>query len=149
MFTAIQTNMNSTNGTTNYGFSGTTYDTHMMKNTEWGAVAYLSQSKYGKYGNTTYSGVDKEVAINNCSTFITGIAGDTVSASSSSTTCTTNTYNTTKGITASTTGNISGIYDMSGGSWEYVMGNMQISGNTVPEVGWISTYTSGFAGKSI
>jgi hypothetical protein len=32
MFTAIQTNMNSTNGTTNYGFSGTSYDTHMMKN---------------------------------------------------------------------------------------------------------------------
>jgi hypothetical protein len=146
MFTAIQTNMNSTNGTTNYGFSGTTYDTHMMKNTEWGAVAYLSQSKYGKYGNTTYSGADKEVAINNCFNFITGIAGDTVFADYSSTTCTTNTYNTTKGITASTTGNISGIYDMSGGAWEYVMGNMQISGNTAPMVGYNSSSTSGFAG---
>ena len=61
MFTAIQTNMNSTNGTTNYGFSGSTYGTHMMKNIEWGAVAYLSQSKYGKYGNTTYSGANKEI----------------------------------------------------------------------------------------
>jgi prepilin-type N-terminal cleavage/methylation domain-containing protein len=28
-------------------------DTHMMKNTEWGAVAYLSQSKYGK--NSEYT----------------------------------------------------------------------------------------------
>ena len=31
-------------------------------------------------------------------------------------------YNTSIGYTASTTGNITGIYDMSGGAWEYVMG---------------------------
>ena len=40
-------------------------DTHMIKNSEWGAVAYLSQSKYGKYGNIGYEGVQKEVYINN------------------------------------------------------------------------------------
>jgi hypothetical protein len=37
-----------------YGFDtqGTSsMDTHMLKNTEWGIVAMLSQSKYGKYGN--------------------------------------------------------------------------------------------------
>ena len=33
-------------------------------------------------------------------------------------------YNTTVGMLASTTGNIYGIYDMSGGAYEYVMGNM-------------------------
>ncbi|MEG1142957.1 MAG: hypothetical protein RSE41_11055, partial [Clostridia bacterium] len=32
-------------------------------------------------------------------------------------------YNTAGGYLASTTGNISGIYDMSGGAWEYVAGN--------------------------
>ena len=121
MFTAIQTNMNGTNGTINYGFSGTTYDTHMMKNTEWGAVAYLSQSKCGKYGNTTYSGADKEVAD-------------------------TNNMNNTAEVTTSTTGNISGIYGMSGGAYEYVMGNMQVYGNTKPQVGYNSSNTSGFAG---
>lgn len=95
----------------------------MSKNSEWGSVAYLSQSKYGKYGNPNYTGADKEVAINNCSNGITGIGGDTVGAVESSTTCTTNTYETEKGQTASTTGNITGIYDMSGGATEYVMVN--------------------------
>ena len=33
----------------------------MMKNIEWGAVAYLSQSIYGKYGNISYTGANKEV----------------------------------------------------------------------------------------
>ena len=96
----------------------TNADSHMMKNREWGAAAYLSQSKYGKYGND-----QEEVYINNCSNSITGIAGDTVSAKSSATTCTANTYNTEKGQKASTTGTIYGVYDMSGGAWEYVMGN--------------------------
>ena len=93
-------------------------DSHMMKNREWGAVAYLSQSKYGKYGKD-----QEEVYINNCSNFITGIAGDTASIGSNTSTCTTNTYNTVKGQKASTTGTIYGIYDMSGGSAERVMGN--------------------------
>ena len=34
--------------TSNYGL--TTYDAHMMKNSEWGATAYLSHSIYGKNG---------------------------------------------------------------------------------------------------
>ena len=44
------------------------------------------------------------------------------------TTC--NAYNTTIGMTASTTGNITGVYDMSGGANEDVMANMSsTSGN--------------------
>lgn len=121
-FNEIQGLMNGTSGATNYGLSGT-YDTHLIKNTEWGAFAYLSQSKYGKYGNKNYSGADKEVAINNCSSYITGIGADSVSGSGSNTTCTTNTYKTVKGQAASTTGNIYGIYDTSGGTAEIVMGN--------------------------
>ena len=84
-------------------------DPHLMKNTEWGAVAYLSQ-------NTTY-GKGSEVWINPNSNFITGQAGSSVSASN---TTSTNEYNTTNGQNASTTGNVTGIYDMSGGAWEYV-----------------------------
>ncbi len=38
-------------------------DSHMMKNTEWGAVAYLSHSKYG---------INTEININNNSSFKTG-----------------------------------------------------------------------------
>ena len=74
-----------------------------------GAVAYLTHSQYGRNGN--------EVTINNNNSYITGIAGDRVTASSSSST--TNTYNTSKGMLASTTGNIYGVYDLSGGAFEY------------------------------
>ena len=38
-------------------------DSHMMKNTEWGVVAYLSHSKYG---------INSEININNNSNYITG-----------------------------------------------------------------------------
>ena len=124
-FYAVRSMQNTTNAS-KYGFdtigSGT-MDVHMIKNTEWGIVAYLSQSKYGKYGNSSYSGTNKEVAINNCSNLITGIGGDSVSTAQSTTTCTTNTYETAKGQAASTTGTVYGVYDMSGGAYEYVMGN--------------------------
>ena len=90
-------------------------DSHMMKNTEWGAVAYLSHSKYG---------INSEVRINNNSNHITGYAA-TDSADESKYPGTYGTdssvtlpYNTSTGYKASTTGNITGVYDMSGGAWE-------------------------------
>jgi len=60
--------------------------------------------------------------INNCSNYVTGIGADSQNDSSSSSTCISNRYETLKGQAASTTGNITGVYDMSGGAWEYVMG---------------------------
>ena len=101
-FTAIQ-NMSDT-----YSLNG---DSHMMKNMEWRAVAYLSHSKYG---------INKEVGINNNSNFTTGCG--VASGIDSSSSC--NAYNTINGMLTSTTGNIYGVYDVSGGAWEYVMGNM-------------------------
>ena len=85
---------------------------HMMKNSEWGAVAYLTQSKYGRNG--------KEIDINNSSDYITGNGGGAVGGSVNYDSGTTNAYNTVKGVKASTTGNVYGIYDMSGGAWEKV-----------------------------
>ena len=114
-------------------------DSHMLTNMEWGAVAYLTNSNYGRCANSSCTQVTK----NNCSTYITGIGGDSVSASSSSTTCTTdaNKYNGAKGMLASTTGNIYGVYDMSGGAYEYVMGNMSSSNGTT------YTYNASAAGS--
>ncbi len=40
-------------------------DSHFSKNSEWGAMAYLSQSKYGKYGNVNYTGDNKIIYRNN------------------------------------------------------------------------------------
>ena len=101
--------MNKANNVYKLPTSDSIVDPHQMKNNEWGAVAYLSKSMYGKQ--------NEEVYINNNSSYITGIAGDTASASSSSATA--NTYNTVAGQKASTNGNITGVYDMSGGAWEY------------------------------
>ena len=95
-----------------YGFA-TTDETHMMKNMEWGAVAYLSHSKYG---------INKEVAINSQYLYTTGCGPQNNGSILSGATC--NSYTTTLGQSASTTGNVYGIYDMRGGAYEYVMGNM-------------------------
>ena len=55
-----------------FGLNSSTLDTHMIKNSEWAAVSYLSQSKYGKYGNSYYEENDKEVYLNNSNNFYTG-----------------------------------------------------------------------------
>ena len=94
-------------------------DSHMMKNTEWGAVTYLSHSKYG---------IDREVNINNNSSYKTGYSAlpstnqHTVPGAYGDGDTYNKPYNTEIGYLASTTGNITGIYDMSGGSREYVAG---------------------------
>jgi len=124
-------------------------DAHMAKNSEWGVVAYLSQSKYGKYGNSNYTGINKQVMINNCSNNITGVGSDIQDDNSKTSTCTTNTYETAKGQAASTTGNITGVYDMNGGAFEAVMGVYnKITGssgfteNTWPAEKYYDNYTS-------
>ena len=108
--------------------SRTNTDSHMLTNMEWGAVAYLTNSKYGRCTN----GSCTEVSINGYGeksnyTTMTGCGPISSGSTSYSTTC--NAYNTTLGQTASTTGNIYGVYDTSGGAFEYVMGNMTSDGN--------------------
>ena len=76
---------------------------HMLKNSEWGAVTYLASSKYG-------AGINN-VQLNN--SYGSGGTGKGPSGGA---------YNTTDGQKASTTNNIYGVYDMSGGAYEYVMG---------------------------
>jgi len=124
-------------------------DFHMVKNSEWGAAAYLSQSRYGKYGNNSYTSTNKEIMINSCSTYVTGVGGDGQGVSSSTTICTSNTYETLKGQAASTTGNITGIYDMNGGASEHVMGvlnktiaSSEFSEDTWPEEKYYDKYTA-------
>ena len=127
-FSTVIQNMQTTNNIYGLSTDKSNTDSHMLTNMEWGAVAYLTNSNYGRCSGGTCT----EVTINNCSTYVTGIGADTVSASSSSTTCTTdaNKYNGAKGVLASTTGNVYGVYDMSGGAYEYVMGNMSSTTKT-------------------
>ena len=106
-------------------------DIHMQKSMEWGAVAYLSNSKYGKYGNSLYEGEYKEVYKNNKTAFTTGYSGGIPVGTSTNSASSTFMYNdltiaTTgrgyRGAGASTTGTIYGVYDMVGGKDEFVMG---------------------------
>ena len=125
-----------------YGLTGST-DSHLMKNSEWGAVAYLSQSQYGldkqeicinnvnlNSGETVRtsvagkSGVDSVYAVTGCTTGFTS-AGETVKTMENINGTTGNTANNgvytwdqLNGCKASSTGTIYGIYDLSGGSWE-------------------------------
>ena len=115
---------------TNAFYYDRTKESHLMKNSEWGAVAYLTDSKYGRNGT--------EITINNSSSYITGNAGNEISATSASGVI--NAYNTTKGMLASTTGNIYGVYDMSGGAREYVA-----AFNSAGESNLIASYGSSFA----
>ena len=90
-----------------YGLSTDTskVDSHLLKNMEWGAVAYLTHSDYGRCNGSSC----EDVTINSNSSYTTG-GGNYVS-----------------NVAQSSTGNIYGIYDLSGGAWEYVMGNMSKS----------------------
>ena len=110
------------NATGTYGINNA--DSHMLKNIEWGAVAYLKQSKYG-LGTT-------DIAVNTNSNFYTG--GGQSDA-----------YKTN--VAQSTTGNIYGVYDMSGGAVESVMGNyndiISMAGfSSMPAAKYYDKYTS-------
>ncbi len=119
---AFNISLKMNDGGNRYGFSNTT-DTHMMKNSEWSAVAYLSQSKYGKLGNTQYSDSNKEIYENKSDNYITGCSYGAPSNGNTDYGCQYQYNIPLYGTGASTTGNPYGIYDMSGGAWEYVMGN--------------------------
>ena len=72
-----------------------TYNYHVIKNTEWGTLTYLTHSKYGLCDN------------NSCKVIGTN-----------------NTYISGSELTDTTTGNIYGIFDASGNGSEYTMANI-------------------------
>ena len=106
-------------------------ETSMMKNSEWNAVAILSQSIYGRCPSDSTC---LEVALNNNTNFITG------SATAGST------YNSEEGVKASTTMNITGVYDMNGLAAEWVMGVL-LDSDGKPRSGYNISNNSGFNGK--
>ena len=119
LFSASQSFNSDTYLTTN-GASGA--DSHMMKNTEWGAVTYLKQSKYG-LGITEIAQNAHRLGMAGC-----GPASET-DLTSQTTTCTS--YTSTAGVMSSTTGDVTGVYDMKG-VWgkKYTMGVMKTSDGT-------------------
>lgn len=127
-----------------YGLASNTADSHLMKNSEWGAVTYLSRSKYGIYNtditvnnaNINSGSSSTTKAEGNESASLYGVTGFTSNSTSSGeiiinlssvnngTTANTATsegfytWDQKTGQNASTTGTIYGIYDLSGGHFE-------------------------------
>lgn len=131
-----------------------TADSHIAKNIEWGAVAYLSHSKYGICKN----GSCKNIRNNNVNS-LSNINGPSITGCSSiiadgamvvSNTCHTSKtvpYNDiTYGVLASTTHSIYGVYDMNGGSWEIVMGLIKNEAGDNLITGRSDSKNSGFTG---
>ena len=115
-----------------YGLANDT-DSHLMKNSEWGACSYLGQSQYGLNGINIYVNnvnINESTAKGNAVTGVCGIneAENTYDASSNPTITLDNIksenannvklWNTMAGIKASSSGTVYGIYDLSGGLWE-------------------------------
>ena len=103
-----------------------TNQSRIITNMEWGAIAYFSFSKYAKINNINYSGSSKKLFFNNAmgddswNNLTTGCSSGTISGGGSKT-CLYSYDIDYYGSGASSTGNIYGIYDLSGGSWECVM----------------------------
>ena len=91
-----------------YGVLG---NSHMMKNTEWGAMAYLSHSIYG---------INQEIRINNMNPITTG-CGASSDNEAEATVCAIPYGGGSESYPQSSTGNISGIFDISGGRFERLM----------------------------
>ena len=90
-----------------------TMNSHMAKNSEWGAVAYLTQSKYGVNGQKIKQNISQYT-----------YTGGSESKSEI--------YVGNK--TESTTYNAYGVYDMSGGSWENVASYVDNGDNMTNDV---------------
>jgi hypothetical protein len=139
-----------------YGLSSSNADSHLMKNSEWGAVAYLSQSQYGLNGTNI---AINNVSLNNTTETIyavTGCASTAENSSDASTVATTieslnagstagvASWTQKAGTAASSTGTIYGIYDLSGGLAEETAGFVVIEGvDTSKKAGGLLTETNG------
>ena len=116
-----------------YGLNKSNYTSHLIRNIEWGAVAYLTHSIYGLCDEYSCN----DLYINNSTDSYTGRSSgnDLNSGEISSSKYGSYSYegyiineetgeintNLKTNAIASTTGNIYGIYDLAGGNSEYVM----------------------------
>jgi hypothetical protein len=114
-----------TNSRFGWGTTGNGIDTHLSKNVEWGAIAYLSKSIYGKNNEPIWVNPSKSIR--------TGCAGDTATEEYEFP-CK-HTYETENGVKASTTGTIYGIYDISAGSAEYTAAYINNGNNNLTKNG--------------
>ena len=148
-----------------YGLNNSTTDSHLIKNSEWGAVAYLAQSKYENNGTEPYinnlslsggntkrtddisggTGVNSVYAVTGVTTGSTSAGGvaTTIDKINGTTGNTANTgvytWDQETGQKPSSTLNMYGVFDMSGGFWERTAG--YISNGNWNLTGYGSSFT--------
>lgn len=119
-------NLNASNNP--YGINNENENIHLMKNSEWGAVAYLAYSNYGRnktpisINNVEISNIDNVQTITGYSSKVDDNLVNTINYSENL-----ENYNeksfiwySENGGLASTTGNKYGVFDMAGAATEYV-----------------------------
>ena len=133
-----------------------TFSSRMLTNSDWGAIAYLSASRYGAGhdgvqintqrqkrtldGNNSYgtTGCGPSASGNKNTVYEDGGTLGTQSACSTSNLQ--RAYNGSLGQLASTTNNPTGIYDLSGGGWEHVSAAITLDNTSgYPTGGFSST----------
>ena len=167
-----------------YGLNSSTTDSHLMKNSEWGATAYLSWSEYGTnktesyINNITLNSGDRErtetsgkIGVDSVYA-VTGLTSgsqteekqqksesDIKSLNNRTGNNATNgiyAWDQTEGQKASSTLNMYGVYDLSGGLWEGTSGyinngdsnltvfgaNMVVNGNVSTKYATVYPYKS-------
>ena len=131
---------------TDYGWNTGTVDSHLIKNDEWGAVAYLCYSPYGSVPMTNGCGQSGSYGYYD---LYTGQGPDSKTSEAWYRTKTDNrAYDTELGVLSSTTGNVYGVYDMAGGAWERVAGFLD-NGNSYLGTYGNSTYATYFINNSL
>ena len=134
-----------------YGLSSSSTDSHLMKNSEWGAVAYLSWSKYGTNEHEPYK---NNINVGNNITSVYEVTGLTTGTTNDIAKITSaddikningrngNTANNgiyawdqLTGQKASSTQNMYGIYDLSGGVIENIAGYINNGNNNLRTYG--------------
>ena len=131
------------------------FRSHMIKNTEWGAVSYLTASFYGaglgnvkentatNYGNKDEDNEYQMTGITGCG-YRTSDTGVTLNASSpeSPYACgngLNNAYHSDNGVESSTTNTVYGIYDMNGGLSEFIAANRSSSSTQTTSSSYFSS----------
>lgn len=113
---------------------------HLMKSSEWGAVSYLAYSAYGRNGH--------EILSNRSADGRTGAGGTSKFSDDKSNFLGYYAYNSVdtkdgrSGMNASTTGNVYGVYDLAGGSAEFVASYLSNNNDAIKENGSNLTQTT-------
>ena len=107
-------------------------NTHLIKNSEWGAVAYLCYSECGSVPMTNGAGTWSS---DHYYDLYTGQGPKSSGDEGNYSYDASHNYSTSNGVLSSTTRNVTGVYDMAGGAWERVAGYLDNSNGNLEYYG--------------